>query len=536
MRVRGVYEWELFDHATGEVTSGSQENMVTDSLLRGMLYNSYQMNSISARLVLSTTSTPLPAGEYRAYGAAEAAIAETVVTTDLSVSSYDVALNRVTWQNNFATPGATRTIRIFGLHINPGAVFKFASFVELSTPITQTTTQSLFLAYSLFFDFASSGNLNAISNAWINTQVKRVFIKQFGGKMWIQTPRPRTSGNSNCVSWILTPWPVGSASMSKIARYPAFHTYLEGVNGSTYIESDDGTYHANRYKIDMATTDYGGPLGATCFGSFVSENVGQDHNRDVCLVVNPGVETPSISRIFAHPASRPGAIFNDPAYPPSSRGVVSLSGTPTNKWPYYAGRVVITKTGDASDIVGGAISGTSGNDYITVGESGWAVDDRITLAGGSLPAPLTAGTYWVVNVSGTDLKLSSTQGGGAITLSGSGSGTCERYNTGKYRLEYNSMPTGNMTTGYRTSGYGYTINFLNQLNMAIKKNGDPLEPAVITWGDNNWYPPNPIRVTYSRVIMCTRYRSREPVLYLARHMSSAVGVGRMLHLSLLSLF
>jgi hypothetical protein len=431
--LKGIYHWKLVDNVTGDVVDeGSQKNTITDSLLYSFRQRySGEVRLFTTRIVLSTTTTPLPGGfEYRAYGVASTKISRTVVSGDLTASSYSVPLGSVTWSNNFAPPVAPRTITIFGLDMAGSVWNEFASFVELSTSITQTPTQSLFVSYSLFFDFSSSGSLNVPNNNYVDTEAKRVFVT--GGNCWINAP---TSGGYSeyCIAAIYTPWGVDSLDLNKVARGCGFAFYNRTIV-SPYKEADEGTYLATKSLIQLVTTDYFGPIGAITFGKI--EHTGCHATFAVC----PGSHiVPSISRVFAHPESRKRTVvFSDPSYPPASRGSTTLSGTPTNKWPWLTGRIHITKTGDASDIVGGAISGTAADDFITVTETGWAVDDQITLEGGSLPAPLTATTYWVVNVSTYDLKLATSQSGTPITLSGSGSGTCERYNTGKYRLEYNS--------------------------------------------------------------------------------------------------
>lgn len=72
---------------------------------------------------------------------------------------------------------------------------------------------------------------------------------------------------------------------------------------------------------------------------------------------------------------------------------------------------------------GGAVSGNA----ITIpGLSGVAVNDRVIfhpVDGSTLPTGLTAGTsYFVITLSGDVITVSTTQGGAAVTLSGSGDG------------------------------------------------------------------------------------------------------------------
>jgi hypothetical protein len=450
---RGVYQWELIDDKSGLIADqGIIENTITDGLLYGLndgviLSPNSWSSGATTRIVLSTTATPLPAADYRRYGVAEAAISRTVVSANLTPYTYSDSLRNVVWQNNFAAPGATRTITIFGLDLTSDAGWRnFVSFVELTTPITQTTSQSLLVRYTIFTDFVSTGGLNGSYNSFIDAEVKKIswsngLNRQSGMVIHV----PRSTASNYCATTLFTPWAYTSADLSKVMAPPFMWKTVSQLQ--TIKETDEGTYHAIKFLLSLSTTDYYGPIGTVCFGRNLHDTYYHVRTKIAHSVSPCSSLSPAISRVFAHPESRKrNVIFSDVSYPPSSRGIITLSGTPTNKWPWLTGRIHITKTGDASDIVGGAISGTNGNDYITVTESGWAVDDQITLAGGSLPSPLTETTYWVVNVTGTDLKLSTTQGGAAITLTGDGTGTCTRYNTGKFRLEYNSMPTVHTTT------------------------------------------------------------------------------------------
>lgn len=68
------------------------------------------------------------------------------------------------------------------------------------------------------------------------------------------------------------------------------------------------------------------------------------------------------------------------------------------------------------------------NDTITVPGHSFAVNDRITFAAafsGTIPTGITVGTvYWVVSVSGDDITISTTQGGGALDITAVGGGVC----------------------------------------------------------------------------------------------------------------
>lgn len=104
---------------------------------------------------------------------------------------------------------------------------------------------------------------------------------------------------------------------------------------------------------------------------------------------------------------------------------------------YYVREVVNSTTFTLSDTSGGTLKSfyTAGsgititipklqNAIITSAATGLSVGASITLTGGSLPAPLTAGiTYFIVAIGGTAIKLSATLNGTPITITATGTGT-----------------------------------------------------------------------------------------------------------------
>lgn len=68
------------------------------------------------------------------------------------------------------------------------------------------------------------------------------------------------------------------------------------------------------------------------------------------------------------------------------------------------------------------------DDTITIPGHSFVVDDRIAFAAaysGTLPAGISAGTvYWVKTVTGNDITISTTQGGGTLDITAAGSGAC----------------------------------------------------------------------------------------------------------------
>lgn len=89
-----------------------------------------------------------------------------------------------------------------------------------------------------------------------------------------------------------------------------------------------------------------------------------------------------------------------------------------------SGATKIMRRGVLGSRLGPCTMAVSGNAITIPGLSGVAVNDRVIFLpvdGSALPAALTAGTsYFVITVSGDVITVSATQGGGVITLAGSG--------------------------------------------------------------------------------------------------------------------
>ena len=95
-----------------------------------------------------------------------------------------------------------------------------------------------------------------------------------------------------------------------------------------------------------------------------------------------------------------------------------------------SGATKILRRGYLGSRLGPATMAVSGNAITIPGLSGLAVNDRIIFAavdGSALPAAITAGvSYWVISVTADVITISTTQGGGTITIAGSGDGLAYR--------------------------------------------------------------------------------------------------------------
>jgi hypothetical protein len=470
MKIKGVYEWKLINKYTGKIEdTGTQENLITDSMAQHFDgEGSFTKSDTYARIVLSTTSTPLPPAEYREYGVAQSAISRDVVSGNLSCS-YNDSVGTVTVVNNFDPPVTTKTWNIFGLDFNTrNRLRTFLSFIELTTPVTQTNLQYLYISYT-FYWYYSGGLLNAPNNNFI-----REFLnKSIFGRGYTLAYRKQKSDD-----WVLiTPYRA-PVTLDNCGRHcGGIYTI---VNGSGI---NDGCRYGQTPQNTFSATTFTGAIGVPVYRA----QVGGEYT--ILGVFNSSDIVPSISRVYVHPESRNTQIFSDPAYPPVSRASINLSGTPTNVVPIIY-RVQITKTGDASDIVDETFTTDyATSDQLTVSQDEWAVDDIVQVSStGTLPSPLAASTnYYIVSKTGSDptvlIELSLSEGGSAIELTDDGSGihTISRQITGEYKLTM--TPLLNRVGSSNTVQYSF---FYSHIYPMEDVNGDLL-PNDVSGGDTTPY-------------------------------------------------
>ena len=267
-KLKGKYDWKLINADTGEVDQeGTQWNTISDVFIEWIFKSSYSTsytsqscvygNSMAILLSNSTTGSD----DYRKYGKsnmfsilATGAIVGTNGNVDWGVLSKYCA-------NNFAPPGAPRTINIIGIKIfeysgTETAVPNFVSFIQLSTPITQNTNQYLYVKYTVFFLIDVSIGYNTPNNRSVEYALKQGMLTtliRFGQK-----------DQSDC--FILTPF-LPPENINNVARYC---NYLYKVTGANFAEWN--TYYNYGHRLskailkDFAVADIAGPVGATVFG------------------------------------------------------------------------------------------------------------------------------------------------------------------------------------------------------------------------------------------------------------------------------
>jgi hypothetical protein len=361
----------------------------------------------------------------------------------------DTVLNSKWTDYNFAPPGTARTVTLISVALSGGVPERyFPSFIELSTPITQygtdsPTPQYLYVKYTIFFNYGNaSGYLP--ENKYLNFYMNKNLIANSSTLLF---------GYSLKRTVTLFNEPVTLNNVMRNA--PVLAT-------SSDYAAATGARMSRRIEKTFAVADIPGPIGCVCqseSGASFRGILGYSPVNDL---------TPSISRIFAHPASRISQIFSDPSYPPSSNGIVTIAGTPTPLSP-IVGRVKIERTGDASDIIDESVVYSDvdvGANTFTVTQK-WATNDilQIDNDANDPPSPLSeAVNYYVIYVSDTTIKLSLTLDGLEIDLltQGTGNNLLQRQNTGKYSLELDSYPSDTLR--------------LTQFPMAIDKD-NKVQPA-----------------------------------------------------------
>lgn len=446
--LKGRYDWKLVDKDSGNVDKeGSQWNTVTDALLavmcsptswgvspQGFQYNRYKL--------FASDSTATPGVEYRRFGASNYFNVPTGYSTAYSLGTSTYALGSRTIKtpgSGFVPPVSPVTIRIIGIgaFYNSGTTPKpnFCSYIVLSSPITQNTNQYLYIEYTLYVSY-TSGGYNTPGNRYQDRGFSLAAIT--GGPMLFGWGYAiGYAGSEMNVTGLLPPVNINNV----MREVPSLLTSYDNNNISSDQTYNIGSVLANTMSRSLATTDIPGPIGALCYSNtFDNDYAGYYWYLHSTYGYTPDKSAaPSISRVFVHSAARIAQVFSDPGDAPS-QGAMILSGTPTQSYP-MVGRVKITKTGDASDVVDDTftISGPPTDTLTTATDQSHAVDDLVRFTTTTtLPSPLSTGSiYYVVYKSGTSMKVSGTLSGSPISITDSGTGTHTviRWNTGKYSYE-----------------------------------------------------------------------------------------------------
>lgn len=448
IKLRGLYEWELRDLEGNIIRSGEQWNTTTDVLIQsvaGMFLDGGNDNNI-----ICLSSSTLPTGaELRQEKVAGATIAVTQYSEGL-VPTYDYTLNTRYVAKQFGLPVSPLVIRIIGIssqtnysNSGPGGVTSFTSFIELSTPVTQQTNQYFYVKYTNFFTFQAGANVP--DNRFVSRMLTTYLLsfpgssKLYGNALGLGT---LYSGGTAKIELRVTPF-LDATNVNNVARRLGY-IGADGVGAFNPSSYRSGCMMGTEVVKSYTISQIPGPVGALAFCKSITSTdtypYGRTYVVGLTYGVSPSGALPSISRVFTHPASRIAQIFSDPSYPPSSQGSITLTGTPTVSYP-VVGRVNITKTGDASDIVDetflpGAVD--TGANTITVVQS-FGLNDivRFTNISGALPSPLSAGTDYYILSAGTVFSVSLSQSGSPIDLldQGTGTHTIIRQNTGEFSLE-----------------------------------------------------------------------------------------------------
>lgn len=440
--LKGLYEWELRNLSGKVEESGQQWNIISDRFLNFMCtsagtdsYGAYY-NGMAVQLSSSVTT---PGVDYRVAGASNNF---TILATG-AINQYKVNwdLRSKYCDNNFSPPVSPRTIRIIGVKIFSltSDIFptpNFVSFIELTTPITQNTDQYLYVKYTVFVTFTPGLGYNTPNNRFLEFSVNNSMFSN----IMIQFGHYSTS-TYNTTKFYLTAF-LPPTNIDYMAR--AVPSRYSSVPED--VLSDGGSTFARRFQKSFSVGSVTSSIGAIVFQINANMSVDGQFRYMNTLYGYSQVKdtTPSVSRVFVHPVGRDSQLYSDPAYPASSQGTVTITGTPTNKYT-VVGRIRVTKTGDATDLIDETVNYTaidSGADTITVTQDIATGDKYRFTTTGTLPSPLALLTdYYIIRVDATTIKIASSYanaiGGTAIDLTTQGTGdhTLSRQNTGRYRLE-----------------------------------------------------------------------------------------------------
>lgn len=445
VKYKGVYEWELKNADTGEIEgSGKQWNIISDRFLELLMWGSSntQIDNLyrNGLAVQLSSSIPTPGLDYRVSGRSNSF---TILATG-SIVQYNidpVNLSKYT-SHNFPPPGTTaRTINVIGVKLYSTtyetAKPNFASFIQLSTPITQNTNQYLYVKYTVFLSADLISGYNTPNSKYISYGINTSLFTDI--MQWIGWPYTSNESNAKSVrfTYLLPP-----SDINKVHRnVPAIYA----TDGNTTL-TNTGCKFGLTYGRSFTEAQMVGPIGSLVYGMNTESDAGSHKGYLYSTFGYSPINsvTPSVSRVFVHPAGREDQLFSDPSYPASSEGTVTISGTPTNRYPVI-GRIRVTKTGDASDLVDETVSYTAvnvGGNSITVTQDIATGDMYRLTTTGTLPSPLVAGTdYYIIRVDAVTIRLATTYdfaiAGTAIDITDQGSGnhTFIRQNTGEYKLE-----------------------------------------------------------------------------------------------------
>jgi len=466
LKLKGIYEWRLVNSETGQVDQeGQQCNVISDRFLEvmcgthllGTSYSGYQ-NGMAIQL----SDTAPGSIDYRKAGASNTF--NVLATGALVRYNIDWVLKSKFTEYNFPPPGASRTIRVIGVKFfshttDSFPTPNFVSFIVLSTPITQTTTQYLYVKYTVFCIFPIGLGYSTPNNRFLEYTLN---MNLFNDAMLVfgSVSSSSVTGSKFNLTQYLPP-----SNINNVARYcaPIYSSTQADTQAST------GAYFARLFQKQLAVSSVVGPIGSVVFqNNYASTDVGiQAFFKSVYGYSKVRTSVPSISRVFVHPGSRNAYLFSDPSYPAVSQGAVAISGSPTNKF-HVIGRISITKTGDASDIIDEEVASTSVNTgtwSIAVTQEMTTGDKYRLTTTGTLPGPLNTLTdYYIIRIDAFTIQLALSYANALagtqihFLSQGTGNHTLIRQNTGRYRVELEAW-------------YQSLYTSLEQLPMAVDYDG-----------------------------------------------------------------
>jgi len=441
INAKGAYKWKLIDRETGKIKdSGEQTNLITDAgylamvglvkdvntpSIFGQPFRIFHSNSADDVRIFISETTPLPGTDFLRLTEDDGMGG--IVSTEEGLPTFETNDGNH-WKGAvlFSPPVSSRTLTIFGVSYNSeNSLF---SFIELTSPITQTDSDQLFVEYRMEISLVGSG-----SNVTLNNFISTYYGGNIIGEGTDHDDTPPIQQNEALQTQFLPP-----VDDVKVGRSPgSYDKQAISISPGTY--SIDISKFKLTYSREFTETDIDpGPMGVMAFTTR-----GDITSIPCTLGHSPVPLDPNVSEVFKK-APVDYTLFNNPNPPfPVGKGAVLLTGTPTETVLSKEIRAYITRSGDASDIIPETFTTNFAVDNQLTVSQDW---DNAALGGqvrcrlsttGTLPSPLNdTAEYWVIYIDSTHLELSATEGGPTITLTSDGSGThtITRTTTAQYTI------------------------------------------------------------------------------------------------------
>lgn len=486
LSLKGLYEWKLTDTNGQTIKSGRQWNVVTDKMVDmavgGQNPSGYTGLMAGGMRILLSDSVRDPLIEYREFGLSHD-LFNVLASGGLSDYNYaNETLQNIWTEYNFAPPVSLRTITIIGVSYEAGFSPprpNFASFIELSVPITQDTNQYFYVKYTLFANY-ESGGLNVPANRYMDFFMNRSLIRGLPIAFYKESNRAFTPNDARWLTIDVTPF-CQPRNVNNIMRYVQYKYKTE----YTDVSVGNGVRLSKKIEVPLSVSSIPGVIGSVCqslYAEFYASPYPL-HYISMCVGYSPidGFLYPEVSRVFAHPSNRLSQIFSDPAYPASSNGSIAISGIPDNRAPVIT-RINITKTGDASDIVDETVlleNIDADTNQFTVSQV-WATGDKVRLYSSGMPTPLIADTdLYVIHDDDTHIRFADSLQHAldevAIDLEDTGTDdvTLVRQNTAEFNLELE-----NAGQGFSVSQFSMGVDAQNKVQPSSLISSDTGEGGI----------------------------------------------------------